>query len=43
MGLIFPDLIGLKKDIVNLIYPVGSTYISVSNTSPETLFGGTWE
>ena len=32
----------LKSDIVNLIYPVGSIYISYSSTSPATLFGGTW-
>lgn len=24
------------------VYPVGSIYMSVASTSPETLFGGTW-
>lgn len=24
-------------------YPIGSIYMSVNSTSPETLFGGTWE
>lgn len=24
-------------------WPVGAVYISVSDTSPSTLFGGTWE
>ena len=32
-----------KSDLLNLIYPVGSIYMSVNNTSPATLFGGTWE
>ena len=30
-------------DILDLVYPVGSIYMSVSSTSPATLFGGTWE
>ena len=28
--------------IVDIIYPVGSVYLSVNATSPATLFGGTW-
>ena len=30
------------KTLLNLIYPVGSIYMSVNSTSPATLFGGTW-
>lgn len=30
------------SDILDMVYPVGSYYISHSNTSPATLFGGTW-
>ncbi len=29
--------------IANMIYPVGSIYMSLNATDPATLFGGTWE
>ena len=28
---------------INLIYPIGSIYLSVNSTSPQQLFGGEWE
>ena len=28
--------------LLNLVYPVGSIYLSSKNTNPGTLFGGTW-
>lgn len=30
------------KTVFDMVYPVGSVYVSVNSTSPETLFGGTW-
>ena len=32
----------LVQVCLNLIYPVGSIYMSVKNASPETFLGGTW-
>lgn len=28
--------------LFDLVYPVGSVYMSTNSTSPETLFGGSW-
>ena len=36
------DEYATKLALINLIYPVGSIYVSTNSTSPETLFGGTW-
>lgn len=32
-----------KTSILDLVYPVGSIYMSVNNASPQTFLGGTWE
>lgn len=32
-----------RDELINLIYPVGSIYMSVNEVDPSTLFGGTWE
>lgn len=48
----FTDDVGYVKNtdarlsdarIVDLIYPVGSIYMSVNNVNPSTFLGGTWE
>lgn len=30
-------------DLIDVIYPIGSIYMSVNSVNPSTLFGGTWE
>ena len=32
-----------REEILNLIYPIGSIYMSVNETSPDILIGGGWE
>ena len=33
----------LTNNLINLIYPIGSIYMSVNNVSPASFLGGTWE
>ena len=44
-GKINADKLGGKSlaEIMLALYPVGAVYISVNNTSPASLFGGTWQ
>ena len=30
------------NNMLNSVYPIGSIYMSVNNTNPSTIFGGTW-
>ena len=32
-----------KTALIDLVYPVGSIYISANNVSPQTFLGGTWQ
>ena len=36
------NLSELNTYLLNLLYPIGSVYLSVNSKSPATLFGGTW-
>lgn len=37
------NIYGKMTPDFDLIYPIGSIYLSVNNVNPGTLFGGTWE
>lgn len=39
----YNDLPYIGDHLLDLMYPVGSIYISVNDTNPSILFGGTWE
>ena len=32
-----------KSELLNLVYPIGSIYMSVQNVSPEAFLGGVWQ
>ena len=36
-------MVKFSVELVDLIYPVGSIYISTNNTNPSLLFGGNWQ
>lgn len=37
------ELDNFRNTFLNLVYPIGAVYLSLSSTNPGTLFGGTWE
>lgn len=34
---------GINSGVIDMIHPIGSIYISSTNTNPSSIFGGTWE
>lgn len=38
-----PEDMCMKAELLDMIYPVGSVYMSISETKPDLLFGGAWE
>lgn len=43
MGLFTFRSKGITRKLVDLVYPVGSLYMSTNSTNPSTLFGGAWQ
>ena len=42
--LFYSDVIAdIKKEVFKSIYPIGAIYITLNQTNPGTVFGGTWE
>lgn len=37
------NLNAMQDELINLIYPIGSIFMSVNSTNPSTYLGGTWE
>lgn len=38
------NLLAMQKGLMELVFPIGSTYITQSNTNPNSILGfGTWE
>lgn len=40
---LFSNLATLRNDLGNIVYPIGSIYMSMNDTDPAILFGGIWE
>ena len=32
----------IAQELLDIIYPVGSVYLTINDVNPQTLFGGTW-